>query len=251
MMLPSDPEHEPVHVAQSSAEWFIYGAGPQGRIVGELLLSMNQRVAGFVDDRLAGSHLRIVGQVLSIWSRPEFLEVSHDKHPTVFVAIGNNVARRRVAGELRAQGHDIGTVGHWSALVMKSAELGSGVLVCPRAFVGVGTRIEDDAVINSSCSVDHDCVIGAGAYLSPGVVTAGGVHVGENAFVGLGAKLAPNVQIGADAVIGAGAVVLKSVPARCFVAGVPARIRNMLDGPANFSRLLSGSQSVLELSEED
>ena len=43
-------------------------------------------------------------------------------------------------------------------------------------------------------------------------------------MIGAGAVLLPKVEIGANSVVGAGAIVTKSVPPDCVVAGNPARI---------------------------
>lgn len=48
--------------------------------------------------------------------------------------------------------------------------------------------------------------------------------IGDRVFVGSGARIIGMVEVGDDAVIGANAVVVKPVPARERVAGVPARI---------------------------
>jgi acetyltransferase-like isoleucine patch superfamily enzyme len=50
------------------------------------------------------------------------------------------------------------------------------------------------------------------------------VEIGEGALIGYGAIILPNVKIGKRAMIGAYAVVTKSVPDFCTVAGSPARV---------------------------
>jgi serine O-acetyltransferase len=42
-------------------------------------------------------------------------------------------------------------------------------------------------------------------------------------MIGAGAKVLGNIEVGVEARIAAGSVVLEDVPARCTVAGVPAR----------------------------
>ncbi|MBL9060311.1 MAG: acyltransferase [Mangrovicoccus sp.] len=49
-------------------------------------------------------------------------------------------------------------------------------------------------------------------------------RVGENCFIGGRSLILPGVEIGDNCVVGAGSVVTKSVPARCVVAGNPAKI---------------------------
>src|SRR5206468_11056790 len=78
--------------------------------------------------------------------------------------------------------------------------------------------------MNRSASIAHDDVIDDYASIGPGVVLAGSVVVGSGAFLGAGAVCAPEISIGANAVVGAGAVVVRDVPARCVVAGNPARV---------------------------
>jgi D-alanine-D-alanine ligase len=71
--------------------------------------------------------------------------------------------------------------------------------------------------------VEHECVIGDHAYLSPGVILSGQVMVEAGAFLGAGAVVLPGLRIGAGAVVAAGAVVTADVPAGQTVMGVPAR----------------------------
>lgn len=49
-------------------------------------------------------------------------------------------------------------------------------------------------------------------------------HIGKNCFVGARSIILPGVRIGDGSVVGAGSVVVADVPARCVVAGNPARI---------------------------
>lgn len=50
------------------------------------------------------------------------------------------------------------------------------------------------------------------------------VRIGENCFIGGRSLIMPGVTIGNSCIVGAGAVVTKSVPDNCIVAGNPARI---------------------------
>ncbi len=57
-----------------------------------------------------------------------------------------------------------------------------------------------------------------------GVNKFGKIVVEERSFIGANAIIMQNVRIGKRSVVGAGAVVTKSVPDDCVVAGIPARI---------------------------
>ena len=50
------------------------------------------------------------------------------------------------------------------------------------------------------------------------------IYIGDKVWIGDGAKIMKGVSIGAGTVVAAGAIVTRDVPARCLVAGVPAKI---------------------------
>ncbi|OYQ24659.1 hypothetical protein CHU93_14920 [Sandarakinorhabdus cyanobacteriorum] len=50
------------------------------------------------------------------------------------------------------------------------------------------------------------------------------IRIGERCFIGGGSTILPGVTIADEVIVAAGAVVFDDVPARCIVAGNPARI---------------------------
>ena len=50
------------------------------------------------------------------------------------------------------------------------------------------------------------------------------VRVGHNCWIGAGAVIVPGVSIGDNTVIGAGSIVTKDVPANCLAVGNPCRV---------------------------
>jgi len=97
----------------------------------------------------------------------------------------------------------------------------------PAATIGAGVFIDHA----------HGIVIGETAVVEDDVsmlhsVTLGGTgkqrddrhpKIRRGVMIGAGAKVLGNIEVGEDARVAAGSVVLESVPARCVVAGVPAR----------------------------
>ena len=79
-------------------------------------------------------------------------------------------------------------------------------------------------MINTSASIDHDCVLGECVFIAPGARLGGNVRVGDLSFIGIGASVLPGCALGRNVTVGAGAVVIGDVPDNVTVVGVPARI---------------------------
>ena len=74
-------------------------------------------------------------------------------------------------------------------------------------------------IASQTCILSHDH-----CKRVDGLPFIGPVNIGKNCFIGVGALIMPGVSIGDETVVGAGAVVTKSFPSNCIVAGNPARI---------------------------
>jgi len=96
-----------------------------------------------------------------------------------------------------------------------AASIGSGVFIDHAHGIVIG----ETAVVEDDVSMLHSVTLG-------GTGKAGGDRhpkIRRGVLIGAGAKVLGNIEIGEDARIAAGSVVLDNVPARCTVAGVPAR----------------------------
>ena len=96
------------------------------------------------------------------------------------------------------------------------------------AVIGAYARLGKGVIVNTSASVDHDCVVEDFAHLAPGTHLAGNVTVGSGAFLGVGVSVVPHRRIGEWSTVGAGATVIRDVPEASTAVGTPAATREDL-----------------------
>jgi serine O-acetyltransferase len=108
----------------------------------------------------------------------------------------------------------------FSVDIHPAARIGAGVFIDHAHGIVIG----ETAVVEDDVSMLHSVTLGGTGK------ERGDRHpkIRRGVLIGAGAKVLGNIEVGALARIAAGSVVLEDVPARCTVAGVPAR---MVGGP--------------------
>lgn len=141
------------------------------------------------------------------------------------------------------------------AVVVAGADVGAGAIVGDQAQVRERAAIGQDSVVGRGSAVDNDVTIGTrvriqtGCYITaystieddvfvaPGVTLTNdntmarhspdyeirGATLRRACRVGGGVVLVPGIEVGEEAFIAAGAVVVRDVPPRAVMMGVPAR----------------------------
>ena len=202
----------------------IVGAGGHGKVVLDILRAAGKmKPIGFVDAdvTLAGT---IVGG-LSVIGPPNTLpKLRLQKVRGAIIAIGDNRTRLQYAGLLREQGFELINAIHPTASISPTARLGTNVVVAAQSAICTEAEIADSVIINTAATVDHECIVGEGAHICPGVRLAGRVRIGAGAFVGIGSTIIQCMAVGEYATIGAGAAVISDIPDHETAVGVPARI---------------------------
>lgn len=207
----------------------IIGASGHGKVVADIAKLNGYDEIEFLDD---DRNLRECGGYPVVGDSGMAMDIDND----VFVAIGNASIRRRITEEL--SGKTIPILVHPSAIVAKSAKLGTGTVVMAGAVVNPDATIGRGCIINTCASVDHDCVVGDYVHVAVGAHLCGTVTVEDETWVGAGATMSNNIHIGSHVTVGAGAVVVSDIETPGTYVGCPAKLMRSGDVAHSSKKIL-------------
>ncbi len=185
----------------------ILGAGGHGKVVGEIALLNQYETIDFFDDRFR----EIKSFPFTIINTFDYLKVHLKDYDAFFVAIGNNQIRSEKIEWFKNHKMNIISLIHPKSTFSKFSSLGMGTCVMANAVVNPGTLIKEGVIINTSSSVDHDCVIEDFAHISPNCSLSGDVRIGKFTHLGTGTSVYPGVHIGNDVKTGIGSRVFRNI----------------------------------------
>jgi len=145
---------------------------------------------------------------------------SFGKNDGVFIAIGDNYLRKKIADKLKEKVQQFSIIDYQSIVRSGIGQQGiiinAGAVIQPQCIIGEGT------IINTRAVIEHECVVGNYCHIAPGAVLTGNVEIDDFTLVGSNATILPGVKIGKNCIIGAGSVVTKDVKENTIVKGNPA-----------------------------
>jgi sugar O-acyltransferase (sialic acid O-acetyltransferase NeuD family) len=201
----------------------IVGAGGHARVVADLVRVAGVfEIAAFVDE-LAQQRDGDMYLGARVFAGPTGLERARKTGLAYALpAFGDNMARIGACERIRANGYELVSAVHPSAVVASDVAFGAGTVIAAGAVVGPAARIGEACIVNTAATVDHDCVLGEGVHLEPGAHLGGNVRVGVATTIGIGAVVGKRHNVGAHAHVGAGAVVVRDIADGVVAWGVPA-----------------------------
>lgn len=201
----------------------VVGAGGFGREVHHWLSSClspdDFTFKGFVDqksDALAGFGLseRVIGH-------PDHYQPDLDDR--FVLAIGDMASRRRTVESLLSRGANFVSVVHPSAVVARSATVGSGAVIYPYAVVSNNAILHDYAHLSLFASVGHDAHVGRYCLLAPYATVNGFSILEDEVYMSTHSTVVPEKRVGRNSTISANSAVLQDAPANSFVFGVTCK----------------------------
>jgi len=140
------------------------------------------------------------------------------------LGIGDNNLRYKAAQLILSKFQKIENVIDSNAIISKTANIGIGVFASKGVLVNAFSKVNDFAILNTGCIIEHECEIGTAAHIAPGAVLAGNVKIGKRTFIGANSVIKQGVEIGDDVIIGAGSVIIKNVSNNSKIVGNPGRV---------------------------
>lgn len=139
------------------------------------------------------------------------------------IGIGDIDVKKRAVNRLKKRGAKFISLIHPTALIVPTAKIGEGVVICPYCLISDNVQLDDFVMMNTYASCGHDVKVGKYCILSPYVALNGFVKLENEVFVGTHATVISYKKVGFQAKISANSVVMRNVPSKCMVFGVPGK----------------------------
>lgn len=203
----------------------IIGAGTYGQVYCAYLQEMGANVVGFLDDNEKLWNTFVLG--IPVLGGTDLLEKQRTTRmfEAVYCPIGNNRLRVHFLKCAEQLGYEIPNYIHPTVTLSPHVKIGKGVYILLGTTIMPYTQIDNYVMISMGVHLAHHSYLAKGTFLSTGVNFGASISTGECAYVGISATIMTGLHtLGKDCLVGAGAVVVKDVPDKAVVAGVPARI---------------------------
>jgi sugar O-acyltransferase (sialic acid O-acetyltransferase NeuD family) len=197
----------------------VVGYSGHSYVIIDILLNAGRMVTAYCDSEQKNKnpfHLNYLGKETEVIKTLQAYDY--------FVGVGHNGIRRKIHTQLAEYlGNPINAI-HPGAIIAASVELKHGIMISANATINPLVTLGQGVICNTSCSIDHECVIEDYAHIAPGAVLCGNVRIGAGTFVGANAVIKQGVTVGKNVTIGAGTVIIRDIPDDTMVVGNPQRV---------------------------
>ena len=203
----------------------IIGAGTYGEVYLAHLQEAGVEIAGFLDDdpKFVGQIVRGVPVLGNISMLTKLKETNGVE--AVYCPLGNNKLRVKFLSMARDMGYETPNYIHPSVLISPHVTIGKGVYILLGTAIMPYTVINDFVMISMGVHLAHHSVLEEGVFLSTGCNFGASIHAHKYAYCGISSTIMTGMhELGEDCLIGAGAVVIRDVPDKAVMAGVPAKV---------------------------
>ena len=209
----------------------IIGAGTYSEVYLAFLQEAGNEVVGFLDDDEKYSGKEVMG--IPVFGTTAMLPELKEKYgvEAVYCPIGSNKTRVHFLELARSLGYKTPNFIHRTVVIGPNVTIADeGVYILQATQIMPFVSIEKDVMISAGSNIIHHCHLSQGTFISNGVNFGAFVLAEKYAYIGMGSTVMTGVKVvGEDCLVGAGAVVVKDVPSKAIVAGVPAKVLRIKD----------------------
>lgn len=199
----------------------IIGNGGHARVLIEILLLNKKEIIGYTAPVKEDNpyNLSYIGNDLEILNYPpKKIELVN-----AIGSISNTSLRKKIFNQFKNAGYSFCSLIHPTSIIASTVKIGEGVQIMAGTVIQAFAKIDDNTIVNTSSSVDHDCIIGKHCHIAPGTILSGGVNIDDETHIGTGTKIIQNINIGRNVLIGAGSLVIRDIEDHKVAYGVPAK----------------------------
>ena len=205
-----------------SNEIVLIGYSGHSFVIADILLAAKLHIAGYCESEIKSKNPFALNY---LESEQEFFSIKGNITTyNAFVCIGDSYIRERIFQNLTKSGVNIINAIHPQSVVGNHVAFGNGVMVAGNATINSCCYIGDGVICNTSCSIDHECIIGDFSHIAPGTILCGNVTIGKNCFIGANATIIPGKKINDRITVGAGSVVTSDLIEPGIYVGSPAKL---------------------------
>lgn len=197
-----------------SNKYIIIGCGGHAKsILDVIMFNESDAEIIFVDENAKENETILGFPVVNSYN------ISYEK---VIVGIGDNKKRYELSKKYYA---NLTSIISKKAYIGNEVKIGKGVFIAHNAYIGIFSKINDFAVVNTGAIVEHECKLGAASFIGPNSTLCGKVNIGDNTFLGADTTILPEITICSGVTIGAKSLVTRgiSLDGGGLFVGIPCR----------------------------
>jgi len=205
----------------------IFGCGGHAKIIVDCIETTKIfKPLGFIDDKNYdipfSKKIKYLGSIKNL---NKIIKKYNLKTTFGIAAVGSNIIRRKIVEKVKEQNKNFqwANIIHPSAVISKSAKIGSGNMILAGSIICAETKIHNHVSINTGTYIDHNNNFLDFSSTGPGVTTGGNVKVGKDSFLGIGTAVRHNITIGDNTVIGGQSFVCKNCQPDSLYYGIPSK----------------------------
>jgi sugar O-acyltransferase (sialic acid O-acetyltransferase NeuD family) len=140
----------------------------------------------------------------------------------VMVCVGDSKLRKKLVEKLPTNTRFFSYI-HPTALILgEDVEIGEGSFIGAYSILTTNIKVGKHCLMNRSCHIGHDCMIGNYLSMMPGSIISGNVTIGDNFYLGTNSSIREKLNICDDVVVGLNSGVIHDIQESGVYVGTPS-----------------------------